>query len=271
MDRIKLFSSLVTGTMLLTPVSVFAGGTPAATEPTSTTEQEAIIDAIDAVPAVDGRGGGSEANYSIMPPYYGGGVMVDASITKEVTPDFVALNAYCDLGKQATRESAKAEADKIFTNLKNAVGTDGRVRRMGTVSVYPYYGVNGEDTGSFSANISLFIRIVKPTAAQRISDAVEKEGCSVGWDVRLQDTQSFEMSVLDELATRLNKRKAVFEKLLGKKLNKVVSASLNTWADGYSTYDPETNKVDATTTLSISFDVSGRTTILPSTRATPKG
>lgn len=272
MDLIKFLSSVVTGAMLLSPVSAFAGGTtPAVAEPAVTTaEEEAIIEAIDAIPAVDGRGGGG-ANYSIMPPYYGGGIMVDASITKEVTPDFVALNAYCDLGKQPTRETAKAEADNIFNSLKNAVGTDGRVRRMGTVSIYPYYGVNGEDTGSYSANISIFIRILKPAAAGRITDAVEKEGCSIGWDVRLQDPQSFEMSVLDELAKRLNKRKAVFEKLLGKKLNRVVSASLNTWADGYSSYDPETNKVDATTTLSISFDVSGRSTILPNTRATPKG
>lgn len=268
MNRFRLLSSLITGTLALAPVSVFAGGVPAAVEPADADEQEAIMEAIDAAPAVDGRGGAM----SIIPPYYGGGgVMVDASVTKEVTPDFVALNAYCDLGKQPSRESAKAESDRIFNSIKNTVGTDGRVRRMGSVSVYPYYGVNGEDTGSFSANISLFIRIVKPSAALRISDAVEKEGCSPGWDVRLQDPQSFEMDVLDELATRINKRKAVFEKLLGKKLNQVISASLSTWADGYSTYDPETNKVDATTTLSISFDVSGRTTILPSTRATPKG
>jgi hypothetical protein len=268
MDRIKLFSSIITGTMLLSPVVAFAAETKTADV---TEEEAAIIDAVEAIPA-DGRGGGGAGMSSIYPPYYGGGVMVDASITKEVKPDFVALNAYCDLGKQPSREAAKTEANKIFMNIKNAVGSDGRVRRMGTVSVYPYYDQTGSDTGSYSANISIFIRVIKTSAAQRISDAVEKEGCGASWDVRLTDPQSFEMSVLDELAARLNKRKAVFEKLLGKKLNRVVSASLNTWADGYSSYDPETNTVDATTTLSISFDVGGRTTITPSTtRTAPKG
>jgi hypothetical protein len=264
MNKVKFYSSIITGTMLLSPMAAFAAETTDVTE-----EEAAIIDAVEAMPA-DGRGGGG-ANMS-MYPYYGGGVMVDASITKEVKPDFVAMNAYCDIGKQPSRETAKVEANKIFTAIKNAVGTDGRVRRMGTVSIYPYYDQTGSDTGSYSANISIFIRVLKPAAAQRISDAVENQGCSVNWDVRLTDPQSFEMDILDELASRLNKRKAVFEKLLGKKLNRVVSASLSTWADGYSSYDPETNTVDATTTLSISFDVGGRATIMPSTtRSAPKG
>ena len=195
-------------------------------------------------------------------PYYGnGGVTVDASVTKEVKPDFIGLNAYCDLGNQSSRETAKAEADKLYMSIKNAVGTDGRIRRMGGVSIYPYYDATGTATSSYSANLSIFIRITKPGAAQRISDAVEKEGCTVNWDVRLMDPQSFEMSVLDELSVRINKRKAIFEKLLNKKLTRINSASLSTWADGYSTYDPETNMVDATTNLSITFDLGGRTTL----------
>jgi len=126
----------------------------------------------------------------------------------------------------------------------------------------------------------LFIRLTNQSAGLRIADAIEATGCSVSWDVRLIDTQSLELDQIDTLLARLNKRKAVFEKLLGKKLTNVVGASLSTWVDSYGTYDPETNKVEATTSLSVTYQLTGRTTItnprpLPVERAkpatTPKG
>lgn len=273
----KWIASLVTGSILLAgPVTTFAAtaetkATTVKSEAAITTDitEEDVLNAIDnaasPMPAMrDGLGGGMS---SIM-PYYGGGVMVDTSITKEVTPDFVAINAYCDTGKRPSREQAKDAIDQIYNSIKNAVGKDGRVRKMGTMSVYPIYGTTGEDTGSFSGNATIYIRVVNMSAALRISDIVENSGCTTNWDVRLVDMQVFELSIIDDLTTRLNKRKKVFEKLLNKRLTNVLSASLNTWVDGYSSYDPETNKADATTTLSISFDL-GRRAPLPTATPVP--
>ncbi len=266
----KLLASFITGSMLLSPAAAFAATAEAAA--TTDITEEDVMNAIVPSDAMMDRGGGG---YGIA-PYYGGGVVIDASVTKEVTPDFVALNAYCDIGRSNDRDEAKKIADQIFNDIKNGVGQDGRVRRSGPVSVYPYYDGTGKDTGMFMANVSIMIRIIKVSSAQRIADLVESKGCSLNWDVRLTDPQTFEMDVLDELTSRVNKRKAVFEKLLGKKLNNVLSASLYTWADGYSTYDPETNKVDATTTLNLTFDLGSRTTLPKTTRSsrssvTPKG
>ncbi len=266
----RLLASIISGSMMLSPAAAFAATATAEAAATIEITEEDVMNAIIPQDAMMDRGGGG---YGISMPYYGGGVVVDASITKEVTPDFVALNAYCDIGRTADRDEAKRIADQIFTDIKNGVGKDGRVRRSGPVSVYPYYDGTGKDTGLFMANVSIMIRILNMNAAQRISDLVENEGCSLNWDVRLLDPQSFEMDILDELTSRVNKRKAVFEKLLGKKLTRVISASLYTWADGYSTYDPETNKVDATTTLNLTFDIGSRTSLPKSTRSsvTPKG
>jgi hypothetical protein len=113
----------------------------------------------------------------------------------------------------------------------------------------------------FSGNLNVFIRITNKSASQRISDLVENLGCTSNWDVRLIDTQQYELGILDDLVTRLNKRKKIFEKLIKKVLTRVVSASLSTWVDAYSTYDPENNTVEATTTLSVTFDIGGRATI----------
>ncbi len=264
----RFLPSLLAGAVLLAGPAVTFAATEKEAATTDATEDEImqLLEEQSANPDVmmEGRGGGGMG--IMYPGPYGGGIMVDASITKEVTPDFVAINAYCDLRGQ-TREQARTEANQIYTTIKSTVGTDGRVRKQGSVSIYPIYGPMGEETGGYSANLSLFIRIMKTDRAMAISDTVEAQGCSVNWDVRLVDVQEFEMSVLDSLSTRLNKRKAVFEKLLGRKLNTVSSASLSTWVDGYISYDPETNKADATTTLSVTFNPGTRTT-LPSSSST---
>lgn len=267
----KWIASIVTGSVLLTgPLTTFAATANAEPAEDTVTEEE-ILDILEQPAAnqsmsIDGRGGGG---YGIMAPMYGGGVQVDASVTKEVTPDFVALNAYCSSGRQPSREAARDTLDQIYQDIRQAVGTDGRVRKMGTVPVYPFYDQTGQDTSSFTADLNLLIRLNNVGAAQRISDYIESKACGVNWDVRLLDTQEFELSVLDELSDRLDKRKMIFEKLLDKKLSTVIGATLNTWVDGYGTYDPETNRVDGTTTLSISFDL-GNETSLPATRSSTR-
>ncbi len=268
MRTTKWIAAMAAGSVILMgPATTFAA--------TADISEEEVKEALDEslnMPIIDGMGGG------YMPsPYQQGGVMVDASITKEVTPDYVAINAYCDIGKKATREQAREAAKKAdaqayeaftYAEIKAAVGTDGRVRKMGGISVYPYYNPTGEESGSFTSNLSVFVRFVNMSAVQRVTTVIEDKGCSVNWDVRLVDMQSFELSVLDDLSTRLNKRKAVFEKLLGKKLTTITSASLSTWVDGYSSYDPETNKADATTTLNITFNLGKATTPAASTPTT---
>lgn len=269
----RSLSLLVAGALTLgTPLSALAAGTTAtkASDPVST---EDILNAVDitspsatpeAAPAmVDGKGGGTMNSLYYPGPQMGGGVQVTAEVTSSVTPDFVAINAYCESGKQPSRQAVRDLLQQLYTDIKNAVGKDGRVRKSGTVSAYPFYDQMGTVTDSFNGTLSIFIRINNRERAQAISDYIEQKNCSVNWDVRLVNTQKHEMSILDELATQLNTRKAVFEKLLGKRLNTISSASLSTWVDSYGSYDPDANTVDATTSLSVSFDLGGRTTISP--------
>lgn len=224
-----------------------------------------VLDSIDtssdaAMPVPDGKGGGMDS-MSIMPYPYGGGVSVDAMVTKEVTPDFVALNGWCTVN-DSTRTALKTQLDRLFADIKNMVGGNGRVRKTGGYSVYPVYDQMGKpQTDEFSGTLNVFIKFSNTQVSQQVADYLDEKGCTSNWDVRLNDTQTYELGVLDELITKLNKRKTVFEKLLKKSLTRVTGASLSTWIDGYSTYDPETNKAEAQTTLSVTFDVGGRATI----------
>lgn len=268
--------SLITGSLVFAlPVMTFAAGTSSASSRPAATDAvtEEILDKLDqtepatplpAPAAQDGRGGG-DASMSIYPGSPAG-IHVDASVTKEVTPDYLSINAYCDSGKKPSRDLVRDALNQIYEDIKDAVGKDGRIRRTGSVSVYPVYAQGGDETGSYTGNMSLTIRILNKAAASRIYDYVEGKGCGPNWDVRLVDTLSHETKVLNELTDRLQKRKTVFEKLFGRKLSRVLSASINTWVDGYGTYDPETNTADATTTLSVTFDP-GTRAMLP-TRTT---
>lgn len=217
-------------------------------ESVDTGEVQDALDGFSAPMSVDGKMG------STFYPAPGGGISVDATVTRSATADFVAVNGYCDVGPFMTRDEVKAAQNAIVANIKLAVGSDGRVRKNGSPGVFPYYDpVTGRNSEKFSGNVSVLVRVVKIAASQRIADAVESAGCSMNWDVRLVETDQHVSSILDDLVRGINTRKTIFEKLLKRPLTQIVSASISTWADGYSTYDPETNTVDVTTTLSVVF------------------
>ncbi len=259
----SVVATAMTIAMSLTPLSAFAA------TGTDLTEDEALLEALESEAsngAVMDRGGGL-----YYPGPYGNGIVIDASVTKEVTPDFVAVNGYCEVVGLGSREEVRTELTRIYNDIRAAVGTDGRVRRSGPPSMYPYYDAHsGIETDKMSGSLNVFIRVLRTDAAQRIASILDEHNCSPGWDVRLVNPEDHETAQLDDLIARVNKRKALFEKLLGKKLSNVVGASLSTWVDGWSSYDPETNKADATTTLSITFEVGADATLKSSTRSSTR-
>ncbi len=267
----RSLSLLALGAMSLSfPLSTLAASASAVTSVKTDTpvSTEDILNAMDptvtapatAPMAVDGKGGGM-MNSIYYPGPTNGGVQVTADITKSVTPDYVSINAYCEIGKSPSRQVVRDSLNQLYTDIKNFVGKDGRVRKTGPVTAYPFYDSTGVTTDSFNGTLNILVRILSRSRAQAISDYIEEKNCSVNWDVRLVNTQAHELSILDELATQLNARKAVFEKLLQKRLTLISGATLSTWVDSYGTYDPELNTVDATSSLSVTFDLGGRATL----------
>ncbi|MBP9750921.1 MAG: SIMPL domain-containing protein [Candidatus Peribacteraceae bacterium] len=225
-----------------------------------TEEVDGDIDFSDLKESMDGYGGGG----MYMPPYYGGGISVDVSTTKTVTPDTLSISGWCDAGVSGSRANVRDALKKQFDDIKAKVGADGKVRRSGGYSITPYYdpmtGMTKSDT--FMGNLNLWVDVINFSASDRIAEVLEDAGCSVSWNVAVEDPQEIEYSVLDNLISRLNRRKEVFEKLLKTKLNddQIVGASLSSWIDSWSSYDPESNTATATVTLSVIFsnDTSAR-------------
>ena len=270
----RLVSSLTLAAVALSATPAFAAtATTAASTDLKTEVLENIT--ISTMPAMSegmmtGGGGGTmmampagDASMSrsmIYQPYQGG-VTVDVSMTKEVTPDIVILNAWCQIDC-TNREVIRASMTQLYRDAVSKVGKDGRVRRSSS-SVNPMYDMTGKPGTNFNGSMNLTIRFSKMSASQTISDWLEDKNCSVSWDVRLLDPQGYEMKTIDELIAKLATRKQLFEKLLGKKLVDVQSAYLSTYLDGYSSYDSESNTADALTTLSVTFAVPGKAISLP--------
>jgi hypothetical protein len=194
----------------------------------------------------------------------GGGINVDVSVTREITPDFVSINGWCDVGNRGSRAETKQALQTLFEQIRLLVGTDGKVRKNGSFSISPLFETPqpASTPTSFQGSLNVFVRFTNIRAGKRVSEGMEDLGCSVGWDVRLLDSQDHELDVLEVLVKKLNIRKTLFEKLVGRKLERITSASLVTFVDGYSTYDPESNTAEATTTLSVTFDL-GTRAVLP--------
>ncbi len=223
------------------------------TDTTNYDTSDEDIEFSDVKQAIDGYGGGG----MYMPPYYGGGISIDVSTTKTITPDTLSISGWCDAGIQGPRADVKDALKKMFDSIKADVGADGKVRRTGGYSVMPYYDpmTGASRSGVYSGNLNLWVDVLNFKASERISDILEEAGCSVSWNAALKDPQAVEYDVLDDLLVRLNRRKEVFEKLLKTRLNDddIVSAYLSSWIDSWSSYDPDSNTATATVTLSVTF------------------
>lgn len=201
-----------------------------------------------------------------------GSFSVDATVLHEATPDLINFNVSCEVQNPLSRQQIRQELAAKQQEIQSLVGTNGQVRRSGSPTVYPFYEaameVSSPDAAPravsataqrFTGNYALVVRNVKKDAANRISDGIEDIGCGVTWDVRLIRTASYARQYRTELMEQIDEKKAVFEEILGKKLDKVSNMSIWTSVDygyygGSSALDPETLTVPATTTLNMTFE-----------------
>ena len=257
----RLVSLLTLSALALSAIPALAASDAATSDLKTEVMENITISTPSSAPMGMGGGGGGPlpmmdagaGRSMIYPPYQQGGVTVDVSITKEVKPDIVILNAWCQ-EDGTSRDAIRNTLNQLYRDTVAKVGKNGKVRRSG-FGVNPMYDMSGKPGDHMSGNLNLTVRFSNTSSSQSIADWLEEKNCSINWDVRLMDPQGYEMQTIDELVTKLQTRKAFFEKLLGKKLTDVQSAYLSTYLDGYSSYDPESNTADAMTTLSVTFAV----------------
>ncbi len=198
-----------------------------------------------------------------------GSMTIDANVSHTITPDSIALNVNCSSTVSLQLPELRKNFQQMISEIRTGVGTNGTVRRNGTASYYPGYDPSGQtlSTPIFSGNFALRIVNIKPEGATAISNLIEDKGCTATWDARIRYSGKYAKELKDELFEQINDKKEFMENLLGKKLTKVSTVTLSTSLDagyagspygmGYGTtsnYDPDSNTVEAITSLSITYD-----------------
>lgn len=192
---------------------------------------------------------------------------IDASVSHTVTPDFVNMSVECQLSEPMSRAQIRAEAKKYLDELSAAAGASARVQRNGAPSIYPnsYDPLTGEYLKgadvTYTGTVSYAIHLKDAKNAADVAEAVENMGCTYAWDARLVKTGVYARQNRAELMAQINDKKEFYEEILGISLTQVSNVSISTYAESYgggyygSGYDPETNSVTATTTMSVTFDL----------------
>jgi predicted secreted protein len=196
-----------------------------------------------------------------------GYVTVDATVYHAATPDVVILNATCSTLTGASRDATRTELRQWVENAKTMAGTQATVRKTSGYYLTPYYDYTDPNTSyskvptQFTGSVSFSVSGLKGEAVQKVVEGLEDQGCTTTWDVRATHTASYVRENKKELMDQINERKEVFEDLLGMKLTKITNLSYYSSANYTSNYnygsgidyDPETNMVQMTTTLSVTY------------------
>lgn len=198
-----------------------------------------------------------------------GSVTIDATVSHEATPDSVGLSLYCDFQTAVKKPDLRSNMRKTLGEIRALVGTNGKVRMVGGFNYYYSYQdpTAAVADQTFTGNVSMNITGMTAAQLKPIAEKVEDKGCTVTWDARIYYSGKYAKQMREELMERIDDKKEFIESLLGVKMNKVSYISISTSPDnsyggsvGYSatggySYDPESNTMQAMTTLSITFDI----------------
>lgn len=191
---------------------------------------------------------------------------IDATVSHPAKPDLIHMTVDCSLSEAMTKSQIRSIQKKYEETLRLAAGESGQVRRGSPASLYPNftYDMSGAKVDAkemlFSGNVSFSVRLTDGSRSQALSDAAQEMGCTYGWDPRIGYAGSYAREHRAELMKQINDKKEFYESLFNVKFTDVSSVSVSSYVDSIYTgigtggsYDPESNTVNVTTTMSVTF------------------
>lgn len=199
-------------------------------------------------------GGGMTMDY-IMPPY-DPGVSFSVSITSTAKPSLVNLYGDQSVDGMETREQAIEKMNQDFQSLKSALSNYAKVTRT-SISAYPGYNYDtyGNQTKStYTGYQNVRVELKSANDLETVRTMMTDAGFNSWVDAQLSDDTkiSLEYSLAEQISKLLEKKRAVYEKILQYSLGKISSLYVDTWADG-STYDVATGTLTTTTNVSVTY------------------
>lgn len=230
------------------------------TEEKATTEENTVIEedtAIEEITTVDetivdgyGEGGGGM--------YYGGynGFYFSISTKSYANPETIVLygdyypSSYNDKSLN-TRKAMLAHLNSVYSTLNEELNVFGTLTQTG-INVYNSY--MSETESSFDGYLSVRLDLTDLKSLPTVKSIFSELSVNYWLDaiVAEEDKINAEALVAEKLKTLIDKKKSVYEIILGYTLTKIISLNVYSWPDA-SFYNSETGLVPLTVYADVTY------------------
>lgn len=184
---------------------------------------------------------------SYIDPYYGNqGVSVNVEVREKYVPTGkMSVNGSFSVYGLKTAEAAQQALEKKFTEAKSALAQYGKMRKN-YLSTYQDGGYD-QVKSSFSGSLEVILDMKSGQNYGVVKDKFSDLGASNSYVNSVIDPEEailIEEKNAKKLKSLIEKKRGVYETILGYKLGKITSLNISTWLDTYN-FDEETGEFEA--------------------------
>lgn len=188
----------------------------------------------------------SELSYPYPPQQ--SNIYFNVWVLSSAKPEALNLNSSYMVYNKASRQEALDEMKVKFEKIKTAVAPYGNLRLnyMDAYADYYYFDkdMNGAGNQTFQGNMDFTLELKDFSRFNDAKSALSENASNVWVDAVVSQEKLIEVEsmVVDNLKRLVALKKSVYEAVLGRKIETVVSLNIYSYPDG-SKYDPATGMV----------------------------
>lgn len=210
---------------------------------------------------------------SISPAVFAAGETIDAKPVESYIPYYspisftIALPSRINVGKifisadyyvggLSSRENVSAKLTSKYDSVKNALSNYGKVSRTYMNIYEDYYDptLYSGKSKTYSGSVNVFVSLNNVKDYQVAYDKLVSLEFNSYPNVEIDEEEKIDLeaSLADRINKLIQKKKSVYEKVLGRTLGEITSLYFDTWPDT-NYFDPETGTVKVIINATVSY------------------
>lgn len=184
-------------------------------------------------------------------------VSFNVSVKTTAKASYVAVTGDFSLDRMTDQKGGIQKLKEKFAEVKQNLSPYGKVTRN-SQSIYTYMDTDYQ-TGKFvtyyNGYLGVRVDLTDASKVDEVQEAMLDLGFSNNWieaQLSEDDRINLELEVADQLKALIEKKKKVYQRILGVTLKKSTGLYINSWIDGYL-LDPETGTAPVTVSADVTF------------------
>lgn len=184
-------------------------------------------------------------------------VSFNVSVKSTAKASYVAITGDFSMDRMIDQKDGIQKLKEKFAEAKQKLSPYGKVIRN-SQSVYVYTDTDyqtGKLVTYYNGYLSVRVDLTDASRVDEVQEAMLDLGFNNSWiDAQLSedDRINLELEVADKLKALIEKKKKVYQRILGITLTKSTGLYINSWIDGYL-LDPETGMAPVTVSADVTF------------------